>query len=99
MGDRLFPHRLCNGYLARANDPPSSPQMPGHRGASSFCAPGRCPTKKIKGLHENDFIMAGKLDKLAHSRQTTRRLSRPVCIENLIRFDCAVESQPIDLVA
>ena len=34
-------------------------------------------TKKIKGLHENDFIMAAKLDKLAHSRQTTRRLSRP----------------------
>lgn len=33
-------------------------------------------TKKIKGLHENDFIMAAKLDELAHSRQTTRRSSR-----------------------
>jgi 4a-hydroxytetrahydrobiopterin dehydratase len=33
-------------------------------------------TKKIKGLHENDFIMAAKLDELAHPRQTTRRSSR-----------------------
>jgi 4a-hydroxytetrahydrobiopterin dehydratase len=33
-------------------------------------------TKKIKGLHENDFIMAAKLDELAQPRQTTRRSSR-----------------------
>ena len=26
-------------------------------------------TKKIKGLHENDFIMAAKLDQLAGSRE------------------------------
>ena len=25
-------------------------------------------TKKIKGLHENDFIMAAKIDKLANGR-------------------------------
>jgi pterin-4a-carbinolamine dehydratase len=34
-------------------------------------------TKKIKGLHENDFIMAAKLDQLAHFRRTTRRSSNP----------------------
>jgi len=34
-------------------------------------------TKKIKGLHENDFIMAAKLDEFAHSRQTTRLSTRP----------------------
>jgi 4a-hydroxytetrahydrobiopterin dehydratase len=27
-------------------------------------------TKKIKGLHENDFIMAAKLDQLASSTET-----------------------------
>jgi Pterin 4 alpha carbinolamine dehydratase len=34
-------------------------------------------TKKIKGLHENDFIIAAKLDQLADSRQTTRGSSPP----------------------
>jgi 4a-hydroxytetrahydrobiopterin dehydratase len=34
-------------------------------------------TKKIKGLHENDFIMAAKLDQLAHFRRMTRRSSNP----------------------
>ena len=34
-------------------------------------------TKKIKGLHENDFIMAAKLDQLAYFRRTTRRSSNP----------------------
>jgi 4a-hydroxytetrahydrobiopterin dehydratase len=29
-------------------------------------------TKKIKGLHENDFIMAAKLDQLGQSSQVTR---------------------------
>ena len=28
-------------------------------------------TKKIKGLHENDFIMASKLDRIANTAQTT----------------------------
>ena len=28
-------------------------------------------TKKIKGLHENDFIMAAKLDQLASSKEST----------------------------
>jgi 4a-hydroxytetrahydrobiopterin dehydratase len=28
-------------------------------------------TKKIKGLHENDFIMAAKIDLLAHKNPTT----------------------------
>jgi pterin-4a-carbinolamine dehydratase len=27
-------------------------------------------TKKIKGLHENDFIMAAKLDRIAAARVT-----------------------------
>jgi 4a-hydroxytetrahydrobiopterin dehydratase len=27
-------------------------------------------TKKIKGLHENDFIMASKLDRIANTAQT-----------------------------
>jgi pterin-4a-carbinolamine dehydratase len=27
-------------------------------------------TKKIKGLHENDFIMAAKLDRIAAERAT-----------------------------
>src|SRR6266487_671919 len=30
-------------------------------------------TKKIKGLHENDFIMAAKLDVLVNSSQPARR--------------------------
>ena len=34
-------------------------------------------TKKIRGLHENDFIMAAKLDQLAHSRGTTHLSSGP----------------------
>jgi len=29
-------------------------------------------TKKIKGLHENDFIMAAKLDRIAAERAETR---------------------------
>jgi 4a-hydroxytetrahydrobiopterin dehydratase len=32
-------------------------------------------TKKIKGLHENDFIMAAKLDELVHAGLTTRPTS------------------------
>jgi len=32
-------------------------------------------TKKIKGLHENDFIMAAKIDRLAHSPDTGRPLT------------------------
>ena len=32
-------------------------------------------TKKIKGLHENDFIMAAKLDQLAHAGLTTRPIA------------------------
>ena len=34
-------------------------------------------TKKIKGLHDNDFIMAAKLDDFAHSGQTSRASTRP----------------------
>jgi 4a-hydroxytetrahydrobiopterin dehydratase len=33
-------------------------------------------TKKIKGLHENDFIMAAKIDQLTPRRARTPRFSR-----------------------
>lgn len=33
-------------------------------------------TKKIKGLHENDFILAAKIDQLTPRRARTLRVSR-----------------------
>jgi len=35
-------------------------------------------TKKIKGLHENDFIMAAKLDRIAAARPTRQTKTEPL---------------------
>jgi 4a-hydroxytetrahydrobiopterin dehydratase len=52
-------------------------------------------TKKIKGLHENDFIMAARLDQFAHPRRATRRSSSPA---SRIQSPTALVSQAKQLI-
>ena len=64
-------------FIKRAGDLAEAEGHHPHIGFGWGYATVSLQTKKIKGLHENDFIMAAKLDQLAHSRGKTRLSSGP----------------------
>jgi 4a-hydroxytetrahydrobiopterin dehydratase len=69
-----FPNfRDAFAFVKDAGEPA---EAQGHHPDISFgwgYAPVSLRTKKIKGSHENDFIMAAKLDRIANTAHTMRR--------------------------
>jgi 4a-hydroxytetrahydrobiopterin dehydratase len=74
--ERTFKFKNFAEALAFAKSSGDLAEAEGHHPQISFgwgYATVSLQTKKIKGLHENDFIMAAKLDQLASSTRTTGR--------------------------
>ena len=87
---RFADFRGAFAFVARAAD---LAEAEGHHPDISFGwghATVSLRTKKIKGLHENDFIMAAKLDRLAsggaaEGRRARRAVIHPAVAEALLR--------------
>jgi pterin-4a-carbinolamine dehydratase len=70
---RFWDFRAAFAFVARAAD---LAEAEGHHPDISFgwgYAVVSLRTKKIKGLHENDFIMAAKLDRIASGAGAVRQ--------------------------
>src|SRR3954469_3081207 len=76
--ERTFKFKNFAGAFAFVEKAADLAEAEGHHPDISFgwgYATVSLQTKKIKGLHENDFIMAAKLDQFAHAGLTTRPIA------------------------